>query len=218
MLLPSAINVVRGVPTPLEFTVRWTGVKPEYEINATGADRRYPANEHAWKVTHQMQLTGHAVRHMSLWAYSRGVPVAQRTPVQQLAVDQYVCPDWFAEFLTGIARSAVINKRAREYWPTVRKDDIGYDPRFMAHYLQYREIEPRGVEFLDDCYTLSMPHVRGYTLYTALGAEPIPSRGTISDLDHDRRAGLEKLLFQVMGTPDYTKNVYRLYGWTSRRY
>ncbi|KAF8193616.1 hypothetical protein K438DRAFT_2131827 [Mycena galopus ATCC 62051] len=148
--------------------VRWTGIKPEYEVNATGADHQYPANEH-------MQLTGrymvHAVRHMSLWAYSRGVPPAQRMPVQQLAINHYVCPDWFAEFLTEIARNAVSNKRTREYWPTVRKDNIGYDPRFMTHYLQYREIEPRGVEFIDDCYTLSMPHVHGYTLYTALGAD-----------------------------------------------
>ncbi|KAF7372019.1 hypothetical protein MVEN_00060100 [Mycena venus] len=190
-----------GLVTPAILACMQQPPRPvEHAVDARG----YPIDEDAWWTTFHLQtrypIWVYALRHFIMWTYGRAVDPEHRTVVQQLAVDNYYCCDWFANALTEIAKNFQDNLRARKHWPTVKKSDIGYDPVQCAQLIQYRESPTRGCKFIDDAYTLNMRHVRGYNLMTAVGPPRIKGAPANERL---ACAEFEKIYLQVTATPGF---------------
>ncbi|KAF8210625.1 hypothetical protein K438DRAFT_1753264 [Mycena galopus ATCC 62051] len=208
-LLPSE---GRNTPAALggrqvEFDMRAPPLLIQHSNIAEGAGQGFPANAESWHRTHQLQLLAqyyvYALRHFILWLNARAIPMEERTTVQRLAVQQYVMPDWFANTLSavGYPTNAVANREAREFWKTLRRDDIGYDPTIWVGNMQYRELEnERGCRPMDNALTFNMRLGRGYNLVAAHGLESPPRKPEPAST-RAQRVHLDKLLFQVIGTP-----------------
>ncbi|KAF8150301.1 hypothetical protein K438DRAFT_2085607 [Mycena galopus ATCC 62051] len=148
---------------------------PKWNIERGGLFRGYPADPQAWKITHDLQLdnngTGKAI---TVTVIGGGV----------------IC-------LPGLK---LTNEQMRAKWPHVKMDEIGYHPARITQLFQVREwTKIRGCPFVDDCWTLYMPWVRGWNLVHQAGMETVsePSLQT----ERTMKIKLDKLLFQIIGTP-----------------
>ncbi|KAF8173765.1 hypothetical protein K438DRAFT_1940062 [Mycena galopus ATCC 62051] len=208
MFSPTQVKMrpaTNGKPTVLPLDLRMKRPpQPTWNLERGGLFRGYPADPHAWKTTHDLQLHNkffvHRFRHFLMFCYARAIPLGRRTPVQQLAAESYVCPDWFADALSDIAFQKLTNDQMRTKWPHVKVEEIGYHPSKVAQLFQVREwTKIRGCPFVDDCWTLYMPWVRGWNLVHQAGMEDVGEAPM--QTEQMMKIKLDKLLFQIIGTP-----------------
>ncbi|KAF8126105.1 hypothetical protein K438DRAFT_1790757 [Mycena galopus ATCC 62051] len=208
LLLPSA---ARGTTAALggrhvEFDMKVPPLPVQHSNLTEGFERGFPATEAAWYATHKLQLHDkyfvYGLRHFLMWVYGRAIPPNERTDVQRLAIERYVMPDWFANTLSAVGwNHGTDNQNAQEFWKTLRRDDIGYDPAMWLGHMQYRELEyERGCRPIDDALTFNLRLGRGYNLFASHGMES-PTRKPEHAPLRAQRIHLDKLLLQVIGTP-----------------
>ncbi|KAJ6589860.1 hypothetical protein DFH09DRAFT_1074366 [Mycena vulgaris] len=172
----------------------------DWSTHVTDA-RGFPADEATWQRTFDLQTSGqhwvYALRHFYMWSYGRGVPIAERTAVLQLAVDHYSMPDWTANVLTALGRQGTKNDAAIERFRDLKRSAIGYNPMLLAMLIQYRESSQRGCPFVDDSWSLDMRLVRGHNLFDILASGPSYTEGG----ERLHRICLERVIIELMATP-----------------
>jgi hypothetical protein len=133
-------------------------LEPPRDIEYNMDKRGFPVDITGWNTIFQLQKKKpfyvFGLRCFYLWVYSSELEESKRTPVQQLAVDEYELPDWLATILGVIGTRGDENMDAKRTFPHLKRDAIGYDPALLAQLIQYREASARGCRFVDDAYSL----------------------------------------------------------------
>ncbi|KAJ7509964.1 hypothetical protein B0H11DRAFT_2215798 [Mycena galericulata] len=191
MTLPQPLGILPQMMRPVVRMPAGVYVAPPSTCAGYNSDERgFPKDVLTWHHTHKVQLIApvfvYAMRCYYLWAYSRAVPPANRSEVQQCAVDKYQMPDWFAETITQTGRQKHTNQTLRAQLPSASRKSIGvglttFDKLLetFVSYVQFKEVPLCGLEFVDDAWTLPARRTRGGVLFEVLRMEPSKDRAGI---------------------------------------
>jgi hypothetical protein len=136
---------------------------------------RFPLDEATWRRTFEIQTTSsvwvYSIRHLAFWVYVQGVPETERTPVQRIAANEYVVPEWMMELTTKIGRHPAKNEAAVAHYQPLSRHQLAYDPLEFATLSQYHQTAVHSCPFFDDANTLDMCLVRGANLLDVLSLD-----------------------------------------------
>ncbi|KAJ7017753.1 hypothetical protein C8F04DRAFT_1278809 [Mycena alexandri] len=197
---------VAGAPLTFRPTPRWA--QHMFEVPPQVAN--HPLDEHGFPTTaagwHEQQQLQHsrkvwvpAFNQFYLFAYSRAVPEAQRTEVQELASKHYYMPDWFADTLRAVYE-AERGMKNREKFPKLKRLEVGFDPELVAEIIQAKELTLRGCAFTDAFQTLDLRLVRGRTLLDLTSTRPEGKQARTTALESER-ISLEVQIVTVFASP-----------------
>ncbi|KAJ7675555.1 hypothetical protein B0H17DRAFT_1140179 [Mycena rosella] len=176
------------------------GSRPPVQENKVDK-RGMPTNETTWRITHKLQLEGkhwvYAFYHFYLWAYGKDVPEEARTPVQQLAVTEYLQPYWFAKTLGLIHDLGDQNAAALTKYNNLKRASIG------STFQGSHSWTTAGL------WTCDMCHVRGLSpLDTLLKYRAC----TDAVVDRKQRLRVEYLIIELMVSPNRYRNYVQQNG------
>ncbi|KAJ7654158.1 hypothetical protein B0H17DRAFT_1214483 [Mycena rosella] len=109
-----------------------------------------------------------------LWAFGRQVPIADRTPAMELAVNEFYMTDWHALLLGKLVCLSDAAFTEKERLLSLKRDELRYNPHEPALLMQLQEShEVTGCPFVDNCWTLDLRLVCGLSLLEALSLEKL---------------------------------------------